>query len=265
MIRHARDFHRGARVDTFPAADYAEMLDTIKWAMSIKVTPPLEMPAPGVFDMRIPTGFYALLSGSSSPYSWTEQQGLSGGVWQARVLAGMTNAYEVNGVGSLNGKWVWLEPGYPGDYRFQYIATGSGSGPPFITLTGCACTMVPGTLYMTGNGPCSGVFNDCTLVYGPTPSEFSRLNLGANCYLSTETFLDPDTGCSYRYHFACDTIFFRISRVFIDCGGASFEDSFIYAWSIGSPGNACSPFLLTVGTIFQGGPVGCQLTVSGSP
>jgi hypothetical protein len=263
MFRSSRDFRRGDPVTSFPAADYAELLEGIQWAHSIRAAPPLDMPAPFVFDINTPIGFYAKLSGATSPYSWTELQGQSIGAWQNRVLTGTTNAYEVNSVASLNNKIVWLEPGFAGDYRFQYVGNGTGSGSG-ISLFGCACTSIPSTLTVTLSGPCDSIFNDCTLQYGTTPSAFSAVGLGASCFLSTASFTDAQTGLTFYYHFRCDRIFMRLSRIFVASSYSSaFEDSFIYSWSIGQSGNSCSPFALTNGTIFQGGNSTCVLTVTG--
>jgi hypothetical protein len=133
-----------------------------------------------------------------------------------------------------------------------------------ISLFGCACTTVPSPLTVTKAGPCDAIFNDFTLVYAPTPSAFSGLNLGTSCFLSTTTYTDVQTGLSFVYHFRCDRIFFRLSRIFLVTGTSdAFEDSFVYSWSIGQPGNSCSPFALTNGTIFQGGNSTCVITVTG--
>jgi hypothetical protein len=141
------------------------------------------------------------------------------------------------------------------------IEIGSESGS--ACMPGCACSSAPATLYMTSVGPCAGVFNDCTLVYGPTPTSLSGIGLGANCFLSTATFVDALSGLSYRYYLNCDTIFFRISRVYLPTSGSGpFHDSSIYSWSIGQPGNTCSPFALASGFIYPGGNTTCVVSIN---
>jgi hypothetical protein len=86
-------------------------------------------------------GFWAVLSGASTPYTYQEQR-LVDGVWQDGTREGDT-AHEVNGVDGLAGNRVWLEPGGPGDYRFQWVAgVGSGVCTNVVLsgkVTGCLC------------------------------------------------------------------------------------------------------------------------------
>ena len=136
--------------------------------------------------------------------------------------------------------------------------------PPPVTITGCTCTAIPATLQMSSSGPCvASDFQACTLQWGPTPSEFSSLGLGANCFLSTLVFNDPIAGGTFRYNLSCDTVFFRLSRVYEATDfSPAFHDSTIYTWQIGAPGNSCSPFLLSSGTIYPGGDNRCVVTIS---
>ena len=236
LIARNRDFTPGSRADTFTAADWLAILGRLERRAYPRVVPPLTSPERGVIDLQIPEGTWATLSGSGSPYSWAEVQGVSGGTWGARVSSGTANAYEANAVGGLAGKTVWLEPGWPGDYRFQMVAAGAGSDGDTATISGCACTAIPTTLHLSSSGPCgAGVFPSCTFVYGPTPAEFSGQDLGSNCFLSAETFIDSYSGASYRFHLGCDTIYFRLSRVYEPSdSGDAFHDATIYAWSIGA-------------------------------
>src|SRR4051812_8974795 len=71
---------------------------------------------------------YATLSGSSSPYSWTQALPRSGGTTVAGSKAGTSNAYEVNSTASLGSKIVKICPGYPGDWRFYYRTRSGGGG-----------------------------------------------------------------------------------------------------------------------------------------
>jgi hypothetical protein len=136
--------------------------------------------------------------------------------------------------------------------------------PPPVTITGCTCTAIPTTLQMSSSGPCvASAFQACTLQWGPIPSEFSSLGLGANCFLSTEVFDDPFTGGTFRYNLNCSSVFFRISRVYEPTDSSpAYHDSTIYTWQIGATGNSCSPFLLASGTIYPGGNSLCVVTIS---
>jgi hypothetical protein len=138
----------------------------------------------------------------------------------------------------------------------------SPPAPPAMIL-GCACGSIPATLHMSATGPCDGVFQPCVLQYGPTPSNLSGLNLGANSFLSTTAFTDDFSGVDYLYNLECDTIFFRLSRVYLpSTSSGAFHDASIYSWSIGQPGNTCSPFLLSTGYIYSGGNSNCVVTIS---
>ncbi len=143
----------------------------------------------------------------------------------------------------------------------RFGAKGNGDGG--ATIRGCACVTIPTVLHMSVSGPCEGVFQPCVIQYGPTPANLSGLNLGANCFLSTTTFVDDFSGIGYRYNLQCDTIFFRLSRVYLPSAyGGAFHDSSIYSWSIGQPGNTCHPFLLSTGYIYPGGNTNCIVTIS---
>lgn len=153
----------------------------------------------------------------------------------------------------INGLWIARK----GD-GFGY------TGPPGIGIPGCVCVSIPPSVALSSSGPCGGLVQACNLVWGPTPPDLSTLNLGANCYLSDQTFFDSFSGLYYRYNFACDTIYFRLSRVYLPGpSNIAYHDASIYSWSVGQPGNACNPFLLSNGLIYSGGNVGCIVTVSG--
>jgi hypothetical protein len=117
---------------------------------------------------------------------------------------------------------------------------------------------------MSNSGPCvPSDFETCTIAWGPTPSYFSGLALGSYCLLSTTVFDDPFTGGTFQYNLSCDTIFFRLSRVYLPTSfGPAFQDAATYTWRIGDPGNSCSPFLLSGGTIYPGGDNECIVTIS---
>jgi hypothetical protein len=143
---------------------------------------------------------------------------------------------------------------------------GSSSGGAFIP--GCVCTSIPTTLTLTWSGTCDPSFSpNATLLWGPTPSAFSGLGLGTNCFLSTAKFLDPYSGCNYYFTLSCTSVFFQLSRIYDGTGTGGgctiYHDLTIFSWSISIAGNSCVPFLLANGTIFSGGNIGCHITVSG--
>jgi hypothetical protein len=139
--------------------------------------------------------------------------------------------------------------------------------PPPVTIPGCSCNPIANPLNMTSSGPCyPGDFQACTLHYGPTPSQFSSLGLGANCFLSTADFQDstqnPPFGL-FRYTFGCTANFFSLSRVYEPTMFTqAYHDTTIYTWAIGLTGNQCSPFLLSNGTIYPGGSPNCLVVIA---
>jgi hypothetical protein len=138
--------------------------------------------------------------------------------------------------------------------------------PPPPATAGCSCGsgVVPATLTMSNSGPClSSDFLSCNITWQATPSVFSGLALGSWCYLSNEMFADPFTGRTFEYNLSCDTVFWRLSRVYYPTTYApASQDGVTYTWRIGDPGNTCSPFLLTGGTIYPGGDGECIVTIS---
>jgi hypothetical protein len=256
----------GGKID-LTADDFNSMVARIKARQSLVAAAPLVIASdrPTTIMASFSKGFYAKLSGSTSPYSFTEQYGAAAGTWANHVRTGTTNAYEVNGTGSLNNKLVWLEPGYPGEYVFQYLGAGSGGGGGSGAFLGCTCGTAPSTLYMTvtPSGCSDTLLNDCDLVYGPTPSGLSSLGLGANCYLSSTTFPDAQTGDDFYYYLSCFSNIFRISRVFeFSIYGSPFLGPVAYHWYVGLPGNTCHPFALTNGEIFLGGDPSCIVEIN---
>jgi hypothetical protein len=121
---------------------------------------------------------------------------------------------------------------------------------------------------MSSSGPCvPSDFQPCTIAWQATPAWASGLALGSDCFLSTARLLDPFTGGYFYYNLTCDTIYFRLSRVYdgttnYGFTGTPYQDATIYTWRIGDPGNSCSPFLLSGGTIYPGGNNACVVTIS---
>ena len=132
-------------------------------------------------------------------------------------------------------------------------------------LLSCLCATPPLTLRMnvSREGCGDGLMHSCTIAYGPTPAALAALRLGSSCYLSTQTFADSQTGDQFYYYLGCYSSILRISRAFpTSIFGSPFLDSVVYYWSIGLPGNTCSPFLLSNGQIFPGGDPTCLVTIT---
>lgn len=167
----------------------------------------------------------------------------------------------------------------PNNYLYTLSATSPDSGHAVAVttqlsgckqgphLTGCPCKFVPEVLEMEVNdtGLNFGLFQNTTLVYGPTPPEFLPLNLGARSYLSVDTFTDLITHEAFRYLFLCYTGYYALCRVYAHSRfGSPFRDVFRYTWLIGIRGNTCSPFTLAGGQIYAGGDPRCVVTITGA-
>ena len=141
---------------------------------------------------------------------------------------------------------------------------GSGPGPPGSgSIPGCACSTIPSPLSVTPGIYCEGVFQACTLQWGPKPAEFNNLPIEAMCFLSVELFYNSLAQAYYRWHLSCNSSSFGIRRVFYPTDdGGPFLDGTFFSWSVGVPGNACSPFLLSNGGIFPGGDPRCTLIIA---
>jgi hypothetical protein len=133
-----------------------------------------------------------------------------------------------------------------------------------IIIPDCICTKTPPVLKMTCNNPASngGIFQNCTIRYTNTPSEFGFLNLGAQCFLSDESFYDDSAGYSFRYYFTCYRIQYTLSRIYGNSLlGIPIKDIDRYTWLLSNPGNTCSPFLLSNGAVFAGGDPSTVVTI----
>ncbi len=159
-----------------------------------------------------------------------------------------------------------------GDYlicRFvghRWIAERMGSNQNTVSLYGCPCTEIPTTLHMSVNNPGLnyGIFQNTTLVYGPTPPEYLPLSIGDQSYLSPGSFTDQVTTDPFRYFFTCYSGNYVISRLYVhSVHGSPYRDIFyLYSWLIGLTGNTCSPFLLSFGDNSAGGNPSCVVTIS---
>jgi hypothetical protein len=147
----------------------------------------------------------------------------------------------------------------------QYTKGGGGGGGGTVALPGCSCTAVPTTLHMTSNAPtCNeGMFQSCTLLYGPVPSCYAALLLGANAFLSTTSFVDTNLD-TFQYYFNCQGSQFDLGRVYCtSIFGSPYLDVARFSWNFPATGNTCSPFAMTNGTVFPGGDPTCsgQITI----
>lgn len=212
---------------------------------------------------------YAKITSGSNPYAWSEVTPDTGGTFVVTSggRSGTTSdnaAYEINGKSVPANKIVVLRPGVQNEWLFEYLAKG-GSGSSGVLL-GCVCRTPPISIGMTVSteGCSNGLFHACTITYQPTPAELAPLRLGTYCYLSEEFFTDAQTGDQFRYYLACFTSIIRISRVFpVSVYGSPFLDSVIYFWTAGLPGNTCTPFSMTNGSVFVGGDASCTVTLTG--
>lgn len=152
------------------------------------------------------------------------------------------------------------------DHRWVSRRKSSGTGAGQGTLLGCTCAHPPLTLTMTSSsaGCSNGLFHSDTITYQATPAALASLRFGAFSYLGDTYFNDAQTGDQWRYYLACFSSIIRISRVFeTSVYGSPFLDGVIYFWTLGLPGNTCSPFSLANGTVFAGGDTSCTLTITG--
>lgn len=184
---------------------------------------------------------------------------------------GAVGTLTVDGTRSLLVFLVGSKPVTAGDFvicRFlgnRWVAERLGKSISGISLAGCPCTSVPTTLTMTSSKPTSNnhIFQNATFVYAPPPSSLATLNLGANCFLSTQQFKDYSTNDQFWYYFGCFQGFYIITRVYaVSTYASPYRDQIRYRWLAGTSGNTCSPFLLSKGTIFSGGDATCVVTIS---
>ena len=133
-----------------------------------------------------------------------------------------------------------------------------------IRIPSCYCSAIPSILTMSSSNTASdgGMFQNCSLAYGNTPPQYGALSLGNQCFLSTTSFTDSN-GEVFRYAFNCLSATFNLSRVYAQSVfGSPFQDLVRYSWSLGYPGNTCTPFLLSSGRVYTGGNAQCVVTVS---
>lgn len=140
--------------------------------------------------------------------------------------------------------------------------TGQGG----IIVDGCPCAYAPATLYVVTSDASKNnqIFNNCTLQYGSTPADLYDVVHSDYSYLSTATFDDPALGVPFSYLLVCSIGAYLLTRVYVTSPIYSpFIDIDRYSWTIGFPGNVCTPFSCMNGQIFQGGDASEVVTVTG--
>ncbi len=185
---------------------------------------------------------------------------------------------DFSAVGSATVPAYLVGPGVPstGDYlvcRFvdnRWAVERSGVAKPPAgggggTIPSCFCTSIPTTLRMTSANPAGnyGMFQSCTIQYGPTPAWASSLNLGPEIYLSTGSFFDPLLASSpFSYLLTCRYNQFALTRLYpVSPYGSPYRDAILYTWLVGGYGNTCSPFHLDNGLAFPGSDPTCSVTI----
>jgi len=135
------------------------------------------------------------------------------------------------------------------------------------SLPYCLCDPIPTTMKMTSKDQsCNyGMFQSCTLRYGPTPPAFAALNLGVNTILSTQGFPDALAGGAiFYYYLTCQYNQFNLTRIYLESPfGSPYRDGVLYSWLVGGYGNTCDPFHLDNGTSFPGSDSSCFVTIDG--
>lgn len=144
----------------------------------------------------------------------------------------------------------------------ERMAGGVVVGPG--NIPGCGCQSLPAriAIHPASEGCNTGIFYSDTLVWQAKPAAYAGLAILDPGYYGTGTFLDG-TGTPFQYYFTCNGGQFSVSRVYP--GPPARLDTLRWSWSIASPGNTCTPFSLTSGTVFAGGSQACDLTAAEAP
>lgn len=93
-------------------------------------------------------GFYARLSGSTSPYSFSEVEAAAAGAWSSppSPRTGTANAYEFNAMAGLGGLVAWIRPDPFGAWRFYHVKRGTGTITVNVDARNCAGTLFGSTV-----------------------------------------------------------------------------------------------------------------------
>ena len=122
------------------------IIGELKRRRKVAVAPPLTFsdgPDGRAFGLSVPKKIWGKLAGSSSPYSFAQQE-WNGTAWQDAAGGIRGTAYEANGLPALNGKVVRLVPGAKTEWLFQWYGVGCVNSKVTTTTADC-------------NGPLSGV------------------------------------------------------------------------------------------------------------
>lgn len=172
---------------------------------------------------------------------------------------------------------AWIGPQAPISNRAYLLhpcgnrfVAGSGKPavvtPPGATIPGCNTVNIPTTLYMIPNNTTynGGMFKNCTLVWGPMDPALTNTRPVPNAFISTQSFIDS-VGNTYWYYFACSGNNFTLTKIYkssIFVPNGPSQDATRFTWNITAAGNTSNPFLLTNGTVYQGGDTRSQITIT---
>jgi hypothetical protein len=94
-------------------------------------------------------------------------------------------------------------------------------------------------------------YRSCVYQYGPTPPQFAGAVPQVNSYLSTGSFRDTVTNDEFWYFLTCSQGLIVVARIFPygSVSGIYDGEGLIYQWLVGLPGNSCSPFQMTRGSL----------------
>ena len=153
------------------------------------------------------------------------------------------------------------------DHRWVAETSGAGSGPGLggVIIPTCLCT-VPPSLQMTSAHPqCNyGMFQSCSLSYGPPPPSMAAFGLKNNVFTSPRSFVDPITNAEFYYYLNCQGNQFFLTRIYPTSPyGSPYRDGILYTWVIGENGNTCTPLQLIHGSSYPGSDPTCSVSITG--
>lgn len=107
-----------------------------------------------LIELSLPVPTWALLSGASSPYSFTEVRDGPGGTWVSMPNgdSGTANVYEANNVANLGGKVVPIQWTSAADWRFQWVGYSTSCLWTFTVRDLCTSKNLPGSLVSVSQG-----------------------------------------------------------------------------------------------------------------
>ena len=153
------------------------------------------------------------------------------------------------------------------DHRWVAETTGGGNmhGGGGVLLPSCFCA-VPPVLQMTSADPaCNyGMFQSCSIQYGPPPAAMAELGFQSNVFTSSESFYDRISQSSFFYYFSCQYNQFFLTRIYPTSPfGSPYRDGILYNWIVGGYGNTCNPFQLLMGMAYPGSDSTCSVSIIG--